>query len=383
MKNEVITFNNEEFGSVRCMSIDNEPWFVGKDVASALGYSNSSKAVMMHVDPEDKQSMMVDMAHSQNGNLLGRSKTMMINESGLYSLILSSKLPSAKKFKNWVTSEVLPSINKPSNNNVSEPYESHEEALVKVENNQIVTDSISVAKHFGKRHDKLLHEINRMYGKFCVEDGMPKMVETSLFYKTTHTNEQNGQSYPMYLMNRDGFSLLVMGFTGKAALEWKLKYIQAFNMMEKEIANKGALSIPKDYPSALRALADEYEKNQKLSIENKTMTPKADFYDTLMDTKNAIPMGEAAKRLDMNIGRNNLFAILRKHGVLDAHNIPYQSMIDRRYFRVITKTYSTYYDTRSSSVTMVLPAGLEYIRNILIKEGFSSAPSTKSNYITV
>lgn len=102
-----------------------------------------------------------------------------------------------------------------------------------------------------------------------------------------------------------------------------------------------------------------------------------------MDTKNAIPMGEAAKRLDMNIGRNNLFAILRKHGVLDAHNIPYQSMIDRRYFRVLTKTCSTYYDTRSYSVTMVLPAGLEYIRNILIKEGFSSAPSTKTNYVSV
>ena len=113
MKNEVITFNNEEFGSVRCMSIDNEPWFVGKDVASALGYSNSSKAVMMHVDPEDKQSIMVeDPTHSQNGNLLRKTKTMMINESGLYSLILHSKLPSAKKFKHWVTSTVLPSIRK-------------------------------------------------------------------------------------------------------------------------------------------------------------------------------------------------------------------------------------------------------------------------------
>lgn len=374
MKNEVITFNNEEFGSVRCMSIDNEPWFTGKDVASALGYSNSSKAVMMHVDPDDKQSIMVeDPTHSQNGNLLRKTKTMMINESGLDALILRSRRTSAKQFKNWITNKVLPSLNKSSNNNDSEPYEQNKAVLVKVENNQIVTDSRSVAEHFGKEHKHVLEAIDNLVAQNSATKNM----------FLGQTREYRGRDFRYYLMNRDGFSLLVMGFTGKAALEWKLKYIEAFNMMEKEITNKSALAIPKDYPSALRALADEYEKNQRLSVENKAMLPKADFYDTLMDTKNAIPMGEAAKRLDMNIGRNNLFAILRKHGVLDAHNIPYQSMIDRRYFRVITKTYSTYYDTRSSSVTMVLPAGLEYIRNILIKEGYSSAPSTKSNYISV
>lgn len=374
MKNEVITFNNEEFGSVRCMSIDNEPWFTGKDVASALGYSNSSKAVMMHVDPEDKQSIMVeDPTHSQNGNLLRKTKTMMINESGLDALILRSRRTSAKQFKNWITNEVLPSLNKSSNNNDSEPYEQNKVALVKVENNQIVTDSRIVAEHFGKEHKHVLEAIDNLVAQNSATKNM----------FLGQTREYRGRDFRYYLMNRDGFSLLVMGFTGKAALNWKLKYIEAFNMMEKEITNKSALAIPKDYPSALRALADEYEKNQRLSVENKAMLPKADFYDTLMDTKNAVSMGEAAKKLDMNIGRNNLFAILRKHGVLDAHNIPYQSMIDRRYFRVITKTYSTYYDTRSSSVTMVLPAGLEYIRNILIKEGFSSAPSTKSNYIRV
>lgn len=374
MKNEVITFNNEDFGSVRCMSIDNEPWFVGKDVASALGYSNSSKAVMMHVDPEDKQSIMVeDPTHSQNGNLLRKTKTMMINESGLDALILRSRRTSAKQFKNWITNKVLPSLNKSSNNNDSEPYEQNKAALVKVENNQIVTDSRSVAEHFGKEHKHVLEAIDNLVAQNSATKNM----------FLGQTREYRGRDFRYYLMNRDGFSLLVMGFTGAKALNWKLKYIEAFNMMEKEITNKSALAIPKDYPSALRALADEYEKNQRLSVENKAMLPKADFYDTLMDTKNAVSMGEAAKKLDMNIGRNNLFAILRKHGVLDAHNIPYQSMIDRRYFRVITKTYSTYYDTRSSSVTMVLPAGLEYIRRILIKEGYSSAPSTKSNYISV
>ena len=78
-------------------------------MAEILGYSNASKAVMAHVDDEDKQFVMMNVADSQNGNLV---KTALINESGLYSLILSSKLPSAKEFKRWVTSEVLPSIRK-------------------------------------------------------------------------------------------------------------------------------------------------------------------------------------------------------------------------------------------------------------------------------
>ncbi|WP_423189455.1 phage antirepressor [Alkalibacterium sp. f15] len=93
---------------VRMIEQNNEPWFVGIDVADILGYSNSSKAVMTHVDEEDKR--MDKIPHSQNGNLV--SNTYLINESGLYSLILKSKLDSAKKFKRWVTSEVLPAIRK-------------------------------------------------------------------------------------------------------------------------------------------------------------------------------------------------------------------------------------------------------------------------------
>lgn len=106
-------FDNSEFGSIRTITIDGEPWFVGKDIAEALGYANTSKAVTNHVDNEDKQFMMFNIADAQNGNVpIGQSKTAIINESGLYSLILSSKLPSAKKFKRWVTSEVLPALRK-------------------------------------------------------------------------------------------------------------------------------------------------------------------------------------------------------------------------------------------------------------------------------
>lgn len=103
--NELEIFKNEEFGEIRTVVIENEPWFVGKDIAFVLGYSNSRKAIIDHVDDEDKGVTKCD-------TLGGSQDLTVINESGLYSLILSSKLPTAKKFKHWVTSEVLPSIRK-------------------------------------------------------------------------------------------------------------------------------------------------------------------------------------------------------------------------------------------------------------------------------
>ena len=107
--NELKVFQNSEFGTLRGVEINGESWLVGKDVAERLGYSNASKAVMVHVDDEDKKFEMLPVSDSQIGNLV---KTALINESGLYSLVLGSKLPNAKKFKRWVTSEVLPAIRK-------------------------------------------------------------------------------------------------------------------------------------------------------------------------------------------------------------------------------------------------------------------------------
>lgn len=112
--NDLQIFSNPEFGQVRIVEIDGTPWLVGKDVAVALGYKNPTKAIIAHVDDEDKQlEMLPQEAEAQNGTLpSGSTKTALINESGLYSLILSSKMPKAKAFKRWVTSEVLPAIRK-------------------------------------------------------------------------------------------------------------------------------------------------------------------------------------------------------------------------------------------------------------------------------
>lgn len=103
--NELQVFNNEMFGNVRVLLQGDEPWFVGKDVADTLGYQNGSRDVNRHTDEEDRTKTML-FDGNQN------KETILINESGLYSLVLSSKLPNAKQFKRWVTSDVLPSIRK-------------------------------------------------------------------------------------------------------------------------------------------------------------------------------------------------------------------------------------------------------------------------------
>ena len=106
MKNAVQIFENAEFGRVRTIEVKGSPYFVGKDVAEILGYSNPRDALAKHVDDEDKNTVAI------RDGIQGNPNMTIINESGLYSLILSSKLPTAKKFKRWVTSEVLPAIRK-------------------------------------------------------------------------------------------------------------------------------------------------------------------------------------------------------------------------------------------------------------------------------
>lgn len=129
-------FESKEFGQVRTISIDGEPWFVGKDVAISLEYSNPQKALRDHVEEEDRT---VNESFIVNG-----TKGILINESGLYSLILSSKLPSARKFKRWVTSEVLPAIRKTGSYDMDEYSPEmkailmHDKKLVKIDNR--VTD---------------------------------------------------------------------------------------------------------------------------------------------------------------------------------------------------------------------------------------------------
>lgn len=136
--NELQIFNSEEFGDIRTVTIDNEPWFVGKDVATALGYKNTADAIGKHIDTDDKLTSQIAIAGQ-------RRDVVVINESGLYALIFGSKLDSAKRFKHWVTSEVLPTIRKTGSYQkpmtvaeqiqlLAQGNQDHEERIEKLEN---------------------------------------------------------------------------------------------------------------------------------------------------------------------------------------------------------------------------------------------------------
>ncbi len=146
-------FKNEEFGPVRATTINNEPWFIGKDVAEVLGYKNTRDALKVHIDVDDKAGVVI---HDGRQN---REMTV-INESGLYSLILSSKLPNAKKFKRWVTSEVLPSIRKTGG------YIPHDENM---SDDEIMARALLVAQKTIEEKSKLLQQ-----AKETIEDMKPK-----------------------------------------------------------------------------------------------------------------------------------------------------------------------------------------------------------------
>jgi len=233
-------FENPEFGQVRTVTINNEPYFVGTDVATILGYAKTQNAIATHIDKDDALKQGIT-------DSLGRLQvTTVINETRLYALILGSKLENAKRFKKWLTSEVLPSI--------------------------------------------------RKHGMYATDE----------------------------LINN---------------------------------------------PDLLIAVATQLkeERQARVQAEQKIieMKPKAEFFDTVADSKDAIEIGQVAKLIG-SIGRNRLFELLRDKRVLMNNNQPYQKYIDNGYFRVVEQKYTKPNgDTCINIKTLVYQRGVDYIRKLI------------------
>lgn len=203
--------------------------------------------------------------------------------------------------------------------------------VLSMQSGEPVASSRQIAENFEKNHNHVLRDI----------DSLKKDVSNfgQMFFETT-APDSYGREQRTYLMNRDGFTLLAMGFTGKAALEWKLKYIAAFNEMEKKLTEQPQLTRSQLLATALIAAHEELEEKDKQIAE---LTPKGIFADAVSASSQSILVGEMAKLLSQNgiqMGQNRLFAWLRENGYLikdrkrTDYNMPTKKSMELRLFEI-------------------------------------------------
>ncbi|USS93964.1 phage regulatory protein/antirepressor Ant (plasmid) [Fructilactobacillus ixorae] len=235
--------------------------------------------------------------------------------------------------------------------------------LVIMKDRQAVTTSLQVAETFGKAHRSVMLKIRELTAQ-------NRAVE-KMFVQSTYLNKQ-GHQQPMYYMNRDGFTLLVVGFTGQKAMEFKLKYIEAFNQMEQHIKQYGGFDVPNNMADALQLAA-----NQAKELEQ--MRPKALFADAVETSKTDILVGQLAKILKQNgidIGANRLFQWMRDNGYLIKqvgmnYNTPTQRAMNMGLFK-IKETSVSHADghTTINKTTKVTGKGQVYFVNKFLSRNF-------------
>lgn len=166
-----------------------------------------------------------------------------------------------------------------------------EEIILQNKEGLILTSSRDVSERFEKEHDKVCRDIKNL-----LKSQPTKLA--SEFIKTEYVSDR-GRNYTEYLLTRDGFSLLCMGFTGEKALEWKLKYIDAFNKMEQTLKDQNKSALPGTYKEALMQLLEQVERNEQLEEENKVLLPKGDYHDKVLNKEGLITTTVIAKDLGL------------------------------------------------------------------------------------
>ena len=248
--------------------------------------------------------------------------------------------------------------------------------VLSMQSGEPVASSRQIADNFEKRHDHVMRDIDAM------KKDVPNFGE--MFFETT-APDSYGREQRTYLMNRDGFTLLAMGFTGKAALEWKLKYIAAFNEMEKKLADQPQLTRSQLLATALIAAHEELEEKDK-QIE--TMKPKVLFADAVSASKKSILVGELAKLLSqngINIGQNRLFDWMRKNGYLikdpkrSDYNLPTQRSMEKGLFEIKETTIQHSDHVSINRTPKVTGKGQVYFVNLFLKSE-KQEPTTPSGF---
>lgn len=244
----------------------------------------------------------------------------------------------------------------------------NENELVVMKDQQAVTTSVVVAETFGKQHKNVVRDIKNLLDKSGSSN-----LSREMFVEGSYVNR--GKQYSMYYMNRDGFTMLAMGFTGKKALGFKLDYINAFNTLEAQAKQltQDSYMIADPVERANKWIEEEKER-QALATENKALKPMAEIGTKLLQSDDLISVNSLAKLLSSNgltIGRNRLFTYLRNSGYLinrgEDRNLPTQKAIDLGLFKVIEKPYTRDGEIKLGKTTKVTAKGQQYFLTRLTK----------------
>lgn len=249
------------------------------------------------------------------------------------------------------------------------------ELVFKGESNQVLTNSLLVAEKFGKNHKHVLDAIRELI------ISAEKSAVLKMFVPSTYIASNNKENL-MFIMNRDGFTLLAMGFTGEKALQFKLEYINAFNKMEEAIKN-GGFNVPKSFREALLLAAEQQEviENQQKQIEEKNAKIEADkpkvlFSEAVSASNKSILVRELAKLITQNgyqIGKKQLYERLRKAGYLcssgESYNQPTQTYMNMGLFHLKKTSVICDGESRVYTVTKVTPKGQIYFINKFLGKG--------------
>lgn len=200
--------------------------------------------------------------------------------------------------------------------------------LVRIQDDQLVVGSRNIAENFEKEHRNVIQAIDNL----TAENSAVK----TMFFESTYINER-GREYPEYLMNRDGFSLLVMGFTGKQALAWKLKYIDAFNKMESTLNNPVHSYMISDPIERAKAWIKEQEEKASLAEKVQELAPAKVFRDAVGTSEDGILVRDMAKVLKQNgiqVGEKKLREWLKEKGYMNQNNMPSQRSMELKIMRI-------------------------------------------------
>ncbi|MDR3354500.1 MAG: phage regulatory protein/antirepressor Ant [Synergistaceae bacterium] len=245
---------------------------------------------------------------------------------------------------------------------------------LRIEKDRVVVSSRDVAKAFDREHKNVLRDIR---GLNCSEEF--RRLNFELTMQTVAMPKGASREDKFYLMTRDGFVILVMGYTGETAMRFKEEYIREFNRMERYIRDRASLSVPRTLKEALIFAAKLEGEREALEAKNREMAPKAEFYDAVAESPTAIDLGRTAKVLNfIGIGRNSLMEFLRRSHILMPDNTPYQEYVDRGYFKVIEQPYeSEDGETHVGTKTVARQTGVNFIRRKLTEAGYFPYEQTR------